>query len=72
MYVMAKKKPRKGRPPLDEVRVSVQLRLNQDLLDAFDHLAADNSRTRNAEVALALQAHLRAAGRWPLTPKGDS
>ncbi len=71
MHVMAKKKPRKGRPPLDETRVSVQLRLNEGLLEAFDRLASANSRTRNAEVALALQAHLKAAGLWPLAPKGE-
>lgn len=60
------KKPRRGRPPIEESRVAFQLRLNADLVAAFDQFAADNSRTRNAEVALALQAHLRSAGRpWP-------
>jgi hypothetical protein len=66
MLIMAKKGPKKmGRPRLSEARLAVQLQLSQELMDAFDQLARDNSRTRTAEVTLALQAHLRAAGRWP-------
>lgn len=66
MLVMAperKKKP--GRPKGRVPSVSIQARVSPELHRALEQLAAKTRRTRNAELVLALEAHLAASGLWP-------
>lgn len=46
-------------------RVSVQVNMTIELAYAIHTLAADNRRRINAEVAIALEAHLAKFGMWP-------
>lgn len=39
--------------------------LPREIYDALLALAADNRRTRSAEILIALEEHLRASGRFP-------
>lgn len=43
--------------------------LDPALREAIDALAEDTRRSLTTEVAMALEEHLRKAGRWPL-PEG--
>ncbi len=46
-------------------RRAVNYRLPPALLDALDKLIEQTRRTATAEVEIALEAHLKAAGLWP-------
>lgn len=67
MSVMApeRKKKKPGRPKGRIPSVSIQARVPPALHHALEQLAAKTRRTRNAELVLALEAHLAAAGMWP-------
>lgn len=73
MLTMAKKKPTKrpGRPRIHQDRVFLQVRVPQAFKDAFQQLARDNHRGDGDEMLLALENHMRAAGRWPIPPAPD-
>lgn len=67
----AKKKPR-GRPRGRAVSKVIQATVEPALFDALDVLSHSTRRTKNAELVLAIEAHLKAAGLWPpASPAGD-
>lgn len=58
----------RGRKPSKKdrhVNPILGIRLPDDLMVAFRQLAGDNRRTLTAEVAIALENHLKANGLWP-------
>lgn len=58
------KKP-KGRPKGRRPAVAVQVRMPPDVSAAIESLAAKNHRTRNGEIMIAVEKHLRDEGVWP-------
>jgi hypothetical protein len=65
MLLMASKKPKRGRPPGRQTTVVIQARVSPALGDALDQLAAQTRRSKNTEMVLALEEHLKKAGLWP-------
>ncbi len=49
--------------------VALHIYIPPDIRAAMDALAGDNRRPLTTEVLIALEAHLRAAGRMPNRPK---
>lgn len=64
-----KKPSRKGRPKGRLPTKAIQVRAPLDLADALDALAKDSHRTRNQELILAIENHLRQSGRMPVRKK---
>ena len=68
MLVMAEKPKSgrgRGRPPGRKEALVIQARVSRALFDALEALATQTRRTKNAELVLALESHLQAAGLWP-------
>lgn len=68
MLVMAKKKP--GRPPGRRPTIALQARIPEEMHQALGRLAEHTRRTRNTELVIALEKHLKAEGFWPPEPPG--
>jgi hypothetical protein len=68
MVLMAKKKPARARDR-GEVRF-VGAEISPALDDALEAQAAEEQRTKKVIIERALQAYLKASGRWP--PKEES
>lgn len=62
---MPKPNKKRGRPQGRQETEVVQARVSPQLYAALDQLSAQTRRTKNAELVLALEAHLKAAGLWP-------
>jgi hypothetical protein len=60
--IMAAKKPTRGRPRGRKPTVVVQARCSPQVHAALEALAERNKRTKNAELLIALEKHLRDAG----------
>ena len=58
-----------ARPKGERKRRAVSYRLPENLLDQLDKLTDETRRTATAELEIALEAHLAAAGLWP--PSAD-
>lgn len=66
MLGMAKKKPPPPpRQPTTRAGKTLFVYVEGALRDALDALCEQTRRSLTAEVSLALEAHLRAAGLWP-------
>lgn len=68
---MSERKRKPGRPksaPPD--LIVIQARVSPDLHAALEAAAASGRRTKNAELVLALEEHLKALGLWPRGKKG--
>ena len=69
MIAMAeRKKPARkpGRPATGrEPHAPLQLWVSPELYAAFEEMLARTRRTKNVELIIALEAHLKAAGLWP-------
>jgi hypothetical protein len=74
MLVMNQKRPKKkgvGRPPGRKPTVAIQARVSPELGAALDALTEQTRRTKNVELVLALESHLKAAGLWPPESEED-
>jgi hypothetical protein len=78
MAVMAKRRPPKGndppdRPPSPRPGTPIFFYTSDELRAALGVLLARNRRSLTAEMNLALEAHLKAAGLWPppAPPEGE-
>lgn len=72
MSLMAKHKVEEPAPePRRPNRTGVPLHvyIPPDIREALDAMAEDNRRPLTSEVLIALEAHLKAAGRMPQRPK---
>jgi hypothetical protein len=70
MLDMAKKKPRRGRPPAADKKEKAALYVEVDpaLKAALDELAQQERRTLAAQVGLLLEEGLQRRGMWPRKP----
>lgn len=55
----------RGRPKGAKPTESIQARVDPALYEALEKLSKRTRRTKNAELILALEEHLRQAGLWP-------
>jgi hypothetical protein len=62
---MSEKKSKRSRPKSRPPTIVVQARVSPEIHAALERLAGQNRRTKNAEMLLALEKHLREAGCWP-------
>jgi len=69
--VMPKKTPGRGRPKGGKPTESIQARVSLELHAALEKLTAQTRRTKNVELVLALEEHLRRAGLWPPPPVSE-
>ncbi len=60
-----KKTTGRGRPKGIKPTETIQARVSPELYAALDKLIATTRRSKNTELVLALEEHLRAAGLWP-------
>ncbi len=66
---MARKKSAgRGRPKGVKPTEAIQARVSPALYAALEALVAETRRTKNVELVLALEEHLRRAGKWPPPP----
>jgi hypothetical protein len=67
---MTDKKKKPGRPKGRKETIVVQARAEPLMHEALERLAQQNRRTKNTEMLIALENHLRAAGLWPPPQEG--
>ena len=56
---------RRGRPAGRKEAQVIQARVGQELFDALAALCSQTRRSKNTELVLALESHLKTAGLWP-------